>query len=110
MSSTRREKDDKFMVSVRRSDDGKFIANTIRTKENKFIISIVVLSNRVPPPLSTPETQPSKGSDPNSVQYLLIPIPSVLSPAMSTSSVSFTSPIKSTMAMSIRTEFALFFM
>ena len=62
MSSTRREKDDKFMVSVRRSDDGKFIANTIRTKENKFIISIVVLSNRVPPPLSTPEAQPSKGS------------------------------------------------
>ena len=50
------------MVSVRRSDDGKFIANTIRTKENKFIISIVVLSNRVPPPLSTPEAQPSKGS------------------------------------------------
>ena len=50
------------MVSVRRSDDGKFIANTIRTKENKFIISIIVLSNRVPPPLSTPEAQPSKGS------------------------------------------------
>ena len=50
------------MVSVRRSDDGKFIANTIRTKENKFIISIVVLSNRVHPPLSTPEAQPSKGS------------------------------------------------